>query len=91
MIIKGDNMETELLFTRRFKSETYKFYYNHGYGCLGLYDEYYSIETPANSFGYPDTILFAHGEPYALNRYLQPWILKACKNALIKKGYNVNK
>ena len=48
---------------------------------------YVSIKTPPNCLGYEDTILFNHGEPYTLHRYLQPWILNACKEALIKKGY----
>lgn len=81
-------MNKTLLFTRRFNKETYKFYHNSGVGCLGIYSEYYSVETPENCFGYNDTILFNHGEPYTLHRYLAPWIKQACKKALIKKGYN---
>ena len=81
-------MEKILLFTRKFNKEEYKFYMNKGVGCLGIYSEYISVETPKNDFGYTDTVLFNHGTPYTLNRYLQKWILKAITEVLIKKGYN---
>ena len=37
------------------------------------------IETPENCFGYPDYVLFdnRYGRAYTLNRYLQPYILRA--------------
>ena len=80
-------MEKTLLFTRKFNGETYKFYMNKGVGCVGIDDEYVSVETPENDFGYTDTVLFNHEKAYTLNRYLQNWILKAITEALIKKGY----
>lgn len=90
-------MKTQLLFTRNFNKETYMFYLNtsyfypNGYYPWRDYNEveehtYISIKTPHNCLGYEDTILFNHGQPYTLHRYLQPWILKACKQALINKG-----
>ena len=80
-------MEKNLLFTRKFNGETYKFYMNKGIGCFGIYSEYVSVETPKNEFGYSDTVLFNKGKGYTLNRYLQNWILKEITNILIKKGY----
>jgi hypothetical protein len=80
-------MEKTLLFTRKFNGETYKFYMNKGVGCLGIYSEYVSVETPENIFGYTDTVLFSRGMAYTLHRYLQNWILNAITKALIKKGY----
>ena len=80
-------MERILLFTRKFNKEEYKFYMNKGVGCFGIYSEYISVETPKNDFGYTDTVLFNHENPYTLNRYLQKWILKAITEVLIKKGY----
>ena len=82
-------MEKILLFTRKFKGETYKFYMNKGVGCFGMYSEYVSVETPKNDFGYSDTVLFNKGKAYTLNRYLQNWILKAITDILIKKGYTL--
>lgn len=91
-------MKTQLLFSRKFNKETYEFYLNtydfypNGYYPWRDYNgaeehTYISIKTPPNCLGYVDTILFNHGEPYTLYRYLQPWILKACKQVLINKGY----
>ena len=80
-------MEKTLLFTRKFKGETYNFYMNKGVGCFGMYSEYVSVETPKNDFGYTDTILFNQGKPYTLNRYLPKWILKEIVDTLVKKGY----
>ena len=80
-------MEKTLLFTRKFKGETYKFYMNKGVGCFGVYSEYVSVQTPPNVFGYTDTVLFNRGKGYTLNRYLQNWILKEITETLIKKGY----
>lgn len=81
-------METTLLFTRKYNGETYKFYLNKGVGCFGIYSEYISIETPENCLGYPNTVLFNHGEPYTLHRYLQPWIKRKIKDAIVKAGYS---
>ena len=81
-------MEKALLFTRKFNGETYKFFLNKGIGCLGIYSEYVSVETPENCFGYTDTVLFNHGKAYTLHRYLQNWILKAITETLVKKGYS---
>lgn len=80
-------MEKKFLFKRKFNGKTYNFYLNKGEGCFGIYSEYVSVETPENAFGYTDTVLFSNGKPYTLHRYLQPWILKAVTNALVKKGY----
>lgn len=81
-------MEKTLLFTRKFNGENYKFYMNKGVGCFGIYQEYVSVETPQNCFGYTDTVLFNDGKAYTLNRYLQKWILKDITESLIKKGYS---
>ena len=81
-------MEKALLFIRKFNGETYKFFLNKGIGCLGIYSEYVSVETPENCFGYTDTVLFNHGKAYTLHRYLQNWILKAITETLVKKGYS---
>ena len=82
-------MTQELLFTRKYNKKTYSFYLNKGVGALGLYSEYISVDIPVNDFDYPDTILFnSAGKPYTLNRYLQPWILKAVTDAIIKNGYS---
>ena len=80
-------MEKTFLFSRRFNKETYNFYLNEGEGCLGIYSEYISVETPKNCFGYSDTVLFNYGESYTLHRYLPPWIKREIKKTLIKKGY----
>lgn len=75
----------KLLFIRKFNRETYKFYensYPHG--------NYYSVETPENSFGYPDTVLFTSaGKAYTQWRYLPSWILQAIEKAFVKRGYNL--
>ena len=79
-------MEDEYLFSMHFKGEEYKFYRKSLYTKNGPYT-YFDVVTPENSFGYSDHILFAHGIPYSLWRYVPQWILKACKMALVKKGY----
>lgn len=80
-------MEKQLLFTRKFNKETYKFYLNEGIGCFGIYSKYISVETPENSLGYTDTVLFNKGTAYTLHRYLPKWILKQITQILIKKGF----
>lgn len=80
-------MEKKLLFTRKYNGEEYKFFLNRGIGVFGIYDEYISVETPENYFGYTDTILFNKEKPYTLHRYLQKWILKKITETCIKKGY----
>ena len=79
-------MEKEYLFSRHFKGEEYKFYRISTYTKFGLVT-YFDVVTPDNCLGYPDHILFAHGIPYSQWRYCPQWILKACKMALVKKGY----
>ena len=82
-------MIKELLFTRKYNKKTYSFYLNKGVGVFGIYSEYISVTTPENALGYTDTILFnSTGKPYTLNKYLQPWILKAVTDAIIKNGYS---
>ena len=80
-------MEKNLLFTKKYNKETYKFYLNKGIGCFGIYSEYISVETPENCLGYSDTVLFNHGTPYTLNRYLQPWIMRKITDTIVKNGY----
>ena len=80
-------MEETLLFTRKYNGKEYKFYISKGVGCLGIYSEYVSVETPENGLGYPDYVLFSRGEPYTLHRYLQPWIKQKIKETLLKHGY----
>ena len=84
-------MEKITLFTRKYNKESYEFILNKPdsgeLGVLGLpIKPYISIKTTENSFGYNDTILFDNGVPYTLYRYTPNWILKAAKNAIIKKG-----
>lgn len=79
-------METEYLFSRKFNGEEYKFYHKSMNTKWGLYS-YFEIDTPANCFGYEDHILFDNGTPYTMYRYCPNWILKSCKEALIKHGY----
>ena len=79
-------MKKEYLFSRHFKGEEYKFYRDTLYLKSGQYT-YFFVETPENSLGYPDRIQFAHGIPYSQWRYCPQWILKECKKALLKKGY----
>lgn len=72
-------MDKEYLFSRRFNGKEYKFYRE----SMNTFE----IDTPANCFGYVDHILFHNGNPYTMYRYCPAWILKACKQALIKHGY----
>ena len=83
-------MEKIFLFARKYNKETYNFYLNKGVGCFGIYSEYISVETPENCLGYNDTVLFNHGMPYTLNRYLQPWILRKITETIVKAGYSEN-
>lgn len=89
--MKMDNIELNAtyLFSRKFKKEKYDFYKDYFYSSYqGCFVYYLKVYTPANAFGYRDIILFdCNGEPYTLYRYCPLWILKACKEALIKKGY----
>ena len=79
-------MKEEYLFSRHFKGKEYKFYRKSIYTKNGPCT-YFEVVTPENSLGYADYILFAHGIPYSRWRYVPRWILKACKQALIKNGY----
>lgn len=80
-------METTLLFTRKYEGKEYRFLLNKGVGCLGIYSEYISVKTPENCFGYPDTVLFSHGQPYTLERYLPNWIKKKIAETIVRQGY----
>ena len=81
-------MNKEYLFSRKFNGEEYKFYRK----TMNMDNEiitYYVVDTPENSFGYHDHILFDNGKPYTMYRYCPQWILNACKRILIAKGYTV--
>ena len=81
-------MKTTLVCTRKYNKEEYKFFLNEPEyvgekGCCGIEIEpYIHVETPENSFGYTDTVLFDNGKAYTLNRYLQPWILKRIEKTM---------
>ena len=79
-------MYEEYLFSRWFNGKEYKFYRKSMNMKWGLYS-YFEIEMPANCFGYADHILFDNGNPYTMSGYCPEKILKACKKALLKKGY----
>ena len=79
-------MSKEYLFSRKFDGKEYKFYRKTMVLSDGLYS-FYVVDTPENSFGYADHILFDKGNPYTLYSYCPKWILKACKRALVKNGY----
>lgn len=79
-------MENEYLFSRKFNKEEYRFYRKSIYTKQGKVT-YFEVVTPENCLGYPDYILFANGIPYSQWRYCPQWILKECKKALLKKGY----
>lgn len=84
-------MEHTIIKTRKFNKENYTFIlhkpeYKGELGCCGIpLDPYITVTTPTNSFGYCDSVLFnSNDEAYTLNRYLQPWILKAIKKEYLK-------
>ena len=93
-------MNTTLLFTRKYNKEVYSYYLNApSYagetGILGIeITPYISVVTPANCFGYTDTVLLNHYydtdlkqtmfKAYTLNRYLAPWILKKIESKMIE-------
>lgn len=78
----------ELLFTRKYNKEEYRFFLETMISWVdGKPKKYLSVETPENCFGYPDYVHFSNGDAYTLHRYLQPWILKRIKDAVIKAGY----
>lgn len=77
-------MLEKLLAIRKHKGEEYRIYINLPQfegekGICGVEEvAYISITTPKNCLGYSDTVLFSRsGKAYTLNRYLQPYILKA--------------
>lgn len=96
-------MKTELLQTRKFDGEEYKFFINYPEysgekGVCGVEIEpYIEVETPPNSFGYPDTVLLGEKAiytsngyfikhekfAYTLHRYLPRWILKKLEKQMI--------
>lgn len=78
----------ELLFTRKYNKEEYRFFLKTMTSWVdGKPKKYLSVETPENCFGYPDYVHFSNGNAYTLYRYLQPWILKRIKEAVVKAGY----
>ncbi|MBP5426282.1 MAG: hypothetical protein J6Y29_00030 [Clostridiales bacterium] len=77
-----------LLFTRKFEKEVYKFYLVVDKICISnelIY--YYIVETPENCFGYNDIIDFFGGCGFSTHRYQPKWIKNSCKNALLKRGF----
>lgn len=76
------------LFDRRIAGETYKFYLNECYSIIdGSREQYMTVETPENDFGYPDIIGFhANGVPYTLHRCIAPWKLRKVVCILEKNG-----
>lgn len=91
-------MTTTLVCTRKYNKEEYKFYLNEPsyIGEKGIFnveiEPYVSVDTPANCFGYSDTVLLNRGSAYTLERYLPRWILKKIEKKMIdimeKMGYN---
>ena len=79
-------MVKEYLFSRHFNKEEYKFYRISAYTKFGLVT-YFEVVTPENCLGYPVYIQFVGGITYSQWRYCPQWILKECKKALLKKGY----
>lgn len=85
-------MLEKLLAIRKHKGEEYRIYINLPQfegekGICGVEeDAYISITTPKNCLGYTDTVLFdrRNGKAYTLNRYLQPYILKALERQTAK-------
>lgn len=85
-------MLEKLLAIRKHKGEEYRIYINLPQfegekGICGVEeDAYISITTPKNCLGYSDTVLFdrRNGKAYTLNRYLQPYILKALERQTAK-------
>lgn len=96
-------MFTTLICTRKYNKEEYKFYLNESSyigekGVCGIeLEPYVSVETPANAFGYTDTVLLNHGKAYTLERYLPRWILKKLEQKMLdimevyyeKKDYEI--
>ena len=83
-------MLTTLVCTRKYNKEEYKFYLNEpSYigekGVCGIeLEPYVSVETPANGFGYTDTVLMSYGRAYTLHRYMPKWILKKIEQKMIE-------
>lgn len=79
----------DLLFTRKYNKQEYFFFLKTMISWVdGKSKKYLSIETPSNCFGYNAYVHFnSAGEPYTLYRYLQPWILRKIKEAVIQNGY----
>lgn len=78
----------ELLFTRKYNKEEYRFFLKTMISWTsGEPKKYISVETPKNCFGYNDYVHFSNGKPYTFYRYLQPWILKKIKEVVVKAGY----
>lgn len=78
----------ELLFTRKYNKEEYRFFIKTMVSWVDNKPiKYISVETPENCLGYHDCVHFSNGEPYTLYRYLQPWILKKIKETIVKAGY----
>ena len=77
---------------RKYNKETYTFFlnspsYEGETGILGQPLKPYAFcETPANAFGYTDTVLLDNNtcKAYTLHRYLTPWILKKIERELVE-------
>lgn len=77
-----------LLFTRKFNKEVYKFYLVTDRCWVDNEPMYnYWIETPENCLGYTDIISFTGGVGCGIHRTHANYIYKACKQALLKRGY----
>ena len=83
-------MKTTLICTRKYNKEEYKFFLNEPeyVGELGIFgyelEPYISVETPANAFGYTDTVLIScAGTAYTQYRYLPHWILKKIEQKML--------
>ena len=90
-------MKTTFIKIRRFKKESYYIYLNQPSfigetGACGIeIVPYVIVDTPENSFGYQDSVLFDNkGNGYCLHRSLPNWIMrkleKENKNILKKYG-----
>ena len=89
-------MEKTLICSRKFDGEKYDFFlnspsYTGEIGVLGIeLNNYISVTTPKNCFGYDDTILLnidrVHGvyTAYTLHRYLPKWILQKIQKKMIE-------
>lgn len=83
-------MKTELAFIRKHDGKEYKFFtnipsYPGEKGVCGVeITPYVTVTTPANCFGYEDTVLLSsNNKAYTTERYLPKWILKRIEKQMI--------